>query len=97
MGVEEDRKLDTSPMAELAGALLALFAHMERVFARERPAARRAGLVTGDRQAARLLAAQAHTVSRASGREPWRDVLRWLSRGRYGQRVQHESVSPGAK
>jgi hypothetical protein len=39
-----------------------------------------------DREAARRLAAQAHTVSRASGREPWRDILRWLSRGRYGRR-----------
>jgi hypothetical protein len=43
--------------------------------------------MTDDRQAARHLAAQAHTVSRASGREPWRDALRWLSRGRYGRRT----------
>jgi hypothetical protein len=39
-----------------------------------------------DRQAARLLAGRAHEVGRVSGREPWRAALRWISRGRLGQR-----------
>lgn len=42
--------------------------------------------VDEDRAAARLLAAQAHLVGRASGREPWREALRWLTRGRFGRR-----------
>lgn len=39
-----------------------------------------------DIAAAQHLASQAHKVRRASGREPWRELIRWLSRGRYGQR-----------
>ncbi len=40
-----------------------------------------------DRDAARHLAAQAHHLCRASGREPGRDAIRWLSRGRWGRRT----------
>ena len=43
--------------------------------------------VTDDQAAARQLAAQAHIVVRVSGREPWREAVLWLSRGRYGRRV----------
>lgn len=43
----------TSPMAELAVALLALFAHMERVFARERAAHARAVAETKGKPAGR--------------------------------------------
>ncbi len=58
---------DNSPMAELAVALLALFAHMERVFMRERAAHARAVAEANGRQpgrprkltAAQLTAAQA--------------------------------------
>ncbi|MET8160712.1 hypothetical protein ABZT47_30505 [Sphaerisporangium sp. NPDC005289] len=39
-----------------------------------------------DIQAARNLAGQADQVGRASGREPWRELLHWVSRGRLGQR-----------
>ncbi|MER5760802.1 hypothetical protein [Streptomyces sp. NPDC002082] len=42
--------------------------------------------VNGDREAARRLAGQAHDVGRVSGREPWREVLLWVSRGRLGRR-----------
>jgi hypothetical protein len=37
--------------------------------------------------AARRLAGQAHLVGRRSGRQPTRDLVRWLSRGRYGRHL----------
>ncbi|WP_143196357.1 hypothetical protein [Streptomyces sp. CB03578] len=40
----------------------------------------------GDRQAARYLAGLAHEVGRVSGREPWREVLLWMSGGHLGRR-----------
>ncbi len=44
------------------------------------------GMAKGDdKQAALRLADQAHEVGRASGREPWRKVLRWISGGRLGR------------
>jgi hypothetical protein len=36
--------------------------------------------------AARRLAGLAHQVGRASGREPMREFLQWISRGRLGRR-----------
>lgn len=41
--------------------------------------------IDDDMQAAVRLAGQAHEVGRASGREPWRQALRWISRGRLGR------------
>jgi hypothetical protein len=41
--------------------------------------------VSDDGQAARLLAGQAHRVGHVSGWAPWRQALRWISRGRLGQ------------
>ncbi|GAB3977164.1 hypothetical protein GCM10029978_066130 [Actinoallomurus acanthiterrae] len=38
------------------------------------------------RNAAVLLAGRAAQVARVSGREWWREVLRWMSRGRLGRR-----------
>jgi hypothetical protein len=38
------------------------------------------------RNAARHLAGQVHEVGRASGREPWRRALQWISGGRLGRR-----------
>lgn len=35
--------------------------------------------------AARRLATQAHEVGRVSGLNPWREILRWVSRGRPGR------------
>jgi hypothetical protein len=43
--------------------------------------------VDDDSEAARCLAGQTHEVGRASGREPWREALRWISRGRLGRRI----------
>jgi hypothetical protein len=42
--------------------------------------------IDDDIRAARRLAGQAYEVGHASGREPWREVLRWISRGRLGRR-----------
>ncbi|MCG5214721.1 hypothetical protein [Streptosporangium sp. KLBMP 9127] len=42
--------------------------------------------IDDDRRAALRLAGQTHEVGRASGREPWREVLQWLTRGRLGRR-----------
>ncbi|MFE9597209.1 hypothetical protein [Streptomyces hokutonensis] len=42
--------------------------------------------IDDDRLAALRLADRAHEVGRASGRKPWRVVLRWISGGRFGQR-----------
>jgi hypothetical protein len=39
-----------------------------------------------DSQAAGCLAGQAHQVGYASGREPWREAVRWITRGRFGRR-----------
>ncbi|MFC8292452.1 hypothetical protein ACFUJ0_03410 [Streptomyces sp. NPDC057242] len=41
--------------------------------------------MTIDQKAAQELAGRATEVGRVSGRERWRDVLRWVSRGRFGQ------------
>ncbi|GAB2688417.1 hypothetical protein [Kitasatospora kifunensis] len=42
--------------------------------------------IADERQrAARTLAQRAHEVGRASGREPWREALQWISRGRLGR------------
>lgn len=41
--------------------------------------------IDDDSRAARRLAGQAHQVGRASGRQPWRKALRWITRGRLGQ------------
>jgi hypothetical protein len=38
------------------------------------------------REAAVRLAGRAHEIARVSGRQRWRDLLRWLSRGRLGRR-----------
>lgn len=38
------------------------------------------------RQAARHLAGQVQHVAHASGREPWREILQRLTRGKYGRR-----------
>jgi hypothetical protein len=43
-------------------------------------------VIDDDRQAARLLALQADEVGYASGREPLREALQWISRGRLGRR-----------
>lgn len=40
-----------------------------------------------DTVAARCLAGLAHQVGRASGREPWRELVQWISRGRLGRRT----------
>lgn len=37
-------------------------------------------------QAARLLAGQAQDIGWVSGREPWREAVQWLTRGRLGRR-----------
>ncbi|MCX4626601.1 hypothetical protein [Streptomyces sp. NBC_01443] len=37
-------------------------------------------------QAARILAEQAQEIEWVTGREPWRDAVRWLTRGRLGRR-----------
>ncbi|WSJ58820.1 hypothetical protein OG756_12890 [Streptomyces sp. NBC_01310] len=42
--------------------------------------------MTIDGKAARHLASQAHEVGRVSGREPWREVLLWVSGGQFGRR-----------
>ncbi|MFI1148505.1 hypothetical protein [Streptomyces sp. NPDC020817] len=43
--------------------------------------------MTADSQkAAQLLAGQAHEVARVQGRERWREVLQWVSRGQLGRR-----------
>ena len=42
---------------------------------------------TDDARDARRLAAQAHQVGRVSRRQPWREALRWISRGRLGRRT----------
>ncbi|MFI6250235.1 hypothetical protein [Streptomyces sp. NPDC051016] len=44
------------------------------------------------KQAAKNLASQAHEVGRVSGREPWREVLRWASRGRLGRQKMWPDV-----
>jgi hypothetical protein len=45
------------------------------------------GMAVDDgRPAALRLAGQAHEVKYASGREPWREALQWISRGRLGRR-----------
>ncbi|MGY0235949.1 hypothetical protein [Longispora urticae] len=44
-------------------------------------------------RSARQLASQAHIVARSSGREPLREVLQWISRGRLGKR-QGRPVPP---
>jgi len=41
--------------------------------------------MSGDVQAARLLAERAHEVGRGSGRKTWREALQWISRGRLGR------------
>ncbi|WP_318207897.1 MULTISPECIES: hypothetical protein [unclassified Streptomyces] len=41
--------------------------------------------MTNDQKAAQQLAGQAREVGRVSGRERWRDVLQWVSRGRFGR------------
>lgn len=43
--------------------------------------------IDDDAGAARRLAGLAHQVGRASGREPGRELLRWLTRGRLGRRA----------
>lgn len=40
-----------------------------------------------DQAAAQHLAGLAHQVEYASGREPWREFLQWISRGRLGRRT----------
>lgn len=45
-----------------------------------------------DVSAARRLASEAHDVGRVSGREPWREFARWVSRGRYGRRPGRPEV-----
>jgi hypothetical protein len=47
---------------------------------------------TDNARAARRLAAQAHQVGRVSGRQPWREALRWISRGRLGWHTGWPSV-----
>lgn len=47
---------------------------------------------TDDARAARRLAAQARQVGRVSGRQGWREALRWISRGRLGRRTGWPSV-----
>lgn len=44
-------------------------------------------MTAADRAAARRLAGLADQVGRASGREPWRELVQWLSRGRLGRRT----------
>lgn len=45
------------------------------------------GMAIGDEiQAAQALAGRIHEVGHASGREPLREALQWISRGRLGQR-----------
>lgn len=39
-----------------------------------------------DAQAAQRLAGQAHQVGHVSGREPWREAIQWITRGRFGRR-----------
>jgi hypothetical protein len=41
---------------------------------------------------ARRLAAQAYQVGRVSGRQPWREALRWISRGWLGRHAGWPSV-----
>lgn len=43
-------------------------------------------MTVDDVQVAQHLAGQAHQVGRASGREPWRELLQWITRGRLGRR-----------
>ncbi|MFI0451932.1 hypothetical protein [Actinomadura sp. 6N118] len=42
--------------------------------------------VDDGKRAVRRLAGRADQVGRVSGREPWREILRWVSRGRLGRR-----------
>jgi len=42
--------------------------------------------VDDQRNVVRQLAQQADQVGRLSGREPWREALQWISRGRLGRR-----------
>src|SRR5262245_7879471 len=50
-------------------------------------------MATDNSQAARRLAAQAHDVSRASGRSLWRDVFHRISGGRLGQSQRRLAAS----
>ncbi|MEV7011983.1 hypothetical protein [Streptosporangium sp. NPDC051022] len=43
-------------------------------------------MTVDDASAARRLAGQVHQVGRASGRQPWREVLQWITGGRLGRR-----------
>lgn len=43
--------------------------------------------VEPDRAAARRLTGLAHQVGRVSGREPVREFMQWISRGRLGRRT----------
>lgn len=43
-------------------------------------------VIDDDSQAAHRLAGQAHQVGYASGREPWREAVQWITRGRFGRR-----------
>lgn len=39
-----------------------------------------------DAQAAQRIAGQAHQVRYVSGREPWREAVQWITRGKFGRR-----------
>jgi hypothetical protein len=43
-------------------------------------------VINDNSRAAQRLARQAHQVGYVSGREPWREVIQWLTRGRVGRR-----------
>jgi hypothetical protein len=43
-------------------------------------------LIDDDSRAAQRLAGHAHQVGYVSGREPWREIIQWLTRGRFGRR-----------
>lgn len=49
-------------------------------------------VIDDDSQAAQRLAGQAHQVGYASGWEPWREAVQWITRGRFGRRLGWPAV-----